>query len=211
MSRLVIGVTRSQICARGDAVHIDVPADDLVSAIDVLHREIPWERMSQVVVGADQLGVAALDARGLPVAEILWADDQRSAADAAWCSTKFSESWWIERVGASPQTHHGVTKLSWLHRSESDAWSRIAHICGVDDHVRWLLGGSSHSAAGVLDDLVTTEPNVRAFAIAHPRTLVIDPDVLALIDRDRDWNGVFAPIAAVGTVVGAWNGTDIVI
>jgi hypothetical protein len=39
----------------------------------------------------------------------------------------------------------------------------------------------------------------------------IDQEVLALIDRDRDWQGVFPSIRARGTVVGSLNGADIVI
>jgi hypothetical protein len=73
-----------------------------------------------------------------------------------------------------------------------------------------LLNESS-SANGQISDLVTSAEFVTSMGIASRGDVQIDQDVLALIDRDRDWRGVFAPIHAPGSVVGSWNGVDIVI
>jgi hypothetical protein len=73
------------------------------------------------------------------------------------------------------------------------------------------IDSSGESAAPVLDGLVTTADTFGAFAIGDPMTLAVDPDIVRLIDRDRDWQGVLPPIAPEGARVGTCCGVDIVI
>jgi sugar (pentulose or hexulose) kinase len=142
MGQLDIVVTKTHLSARGDSIDIEVPwkgFEVLTATIADLQQLVAQHDVSRVSVTSDQLGVVFLDGHGRPVTDVLWADDERSADDAAWCNKKLPEQWWIEHIGETPQTHHGLTKMSWLHRSEPDVWTEIAHVCGIDDHVRQLL------------------------------------------------------------------------
>lgn len=211
MGRLEITVTRTHLIACSASIDVRVPTglvEELGSAIADLRGRVPHRSHSQVHVVADQLGVIALDAGFAPLAQVLWSDDQCSADDAVWCNKKFPAQWWIERIGEVPRTGHGLTKLSWLHRTDPKVWSEMSHLCGVDDLVRWLMDEREpKSSMGV----VSTSAFLTEMGIVHPDSGRIDSEVLSLIDRTRDWAGVFPAMQSAGTVVGSWNGADIVV
>ena len=59
----------------------------------------------------------------------LW-NDTESAPDAAWLIKQLpgGRQAWAEACGSVPVASFTITKLSWLHRSEPEAWRRLA--CG---------------------------------------------------------------------------------
>lgn len=203
MARLEILVTKDAIIVQPGDTRVDTDGYlDFAGILVRLLSRLETGDFTQVRVSSDQLGVLALDSEGIPIASTLWADDERSADDAAWCNKKHPAQWWLDRVGDVPRTHHGITKLSLLHRSDPDAWKRIRRICGVDDYLRWLL-----LAAPVEDLVITTKTSTDMGwgSLSGP-----DLDVLALIDKDMSWEDVVPPVLPLGIVVGTSNGVEIV-
>ncbi len=205
MSDLEILVTKTGLRVSGDSLRIEVPCDDdrdVVSSLEVIWSEIASTPASRVRFSSEYLGVVVLDTRGDLVHPVLWADDQRSADDAAWCNKKHPPQWWIARIGETPETRHGITKLSWLHRSDPTAWGAMAHICGIADYVRW------RSLRSPLADLVITPFTMKAMGWGSASQA--DPEVLALLDKDLDWTGVVPRLVPDGTVLGNRDGVEIV-
>lgn len=205
---LDFSIGRSWIRARFPGVEREVAFDDVNGCLDAAELLLgsSWERTPAAMrVRADQLGLVALDVHGEVVAPILWAEDDRSKDDAVWCNKKYPANWWIERIGEIPRPELGVTKLSWLHRSEPDAWKQMRSICGIEDLLRWHVGGS---ASG---ELTTTSDFLRSMGISDPTTGDVHPDILELIDSERSWDEVLPRTALPGTRVGTRHGIPIVV
>lgn len=210
MSDLEIVVGRTSIVLRSSEPRdtqdlAEVPCSDvrdLESVLATIWTDVVARNGVRVKITSEQLGVVVLDSRGRPLYEVLWADDQRSSDDAAWCNKKFPADWWTERIGEIPETRHGITKLSWLHRSEPGVWEKIVRVCGIDDHARSMcLGGSD-------DRFAVSSSTMARMGWGTPTHA--DPDVLALVDKDRDWSSVVPPIVPAGTVLGSRDGVAIV-
>lgn len=147
-----------------------------------------------------QVGMVCLDNAGLVVYPVLWADDARSHDDATWCRKKFDDIWWESEVGLVPKARHLVTKLSWLHRSEADVWSRIDRVCSLEDFVVGRLIGNDPRAP------VVSQPQVVAeFGVWSPRSKTYSTAVLSLIDDQRDWTRVFPVVHMVPAEIGSWR------
>ena len=48
---------------------------------------------------------------------------------------------WADACGSVPVAAFTITKLSWLHRSEPDAWARLARVCLPHDWLTYRLSG----------------------------------------------------------------------
>lgn len=204
MNIVEIKVTRTAIEVRGDGIRKDLPLENLQSldsALVDLWTLMADSSVSRMTVGAEQLGVLVLDASGTPLSSIMWADDTRSADDAAWCNKKFPADWWTEHIGETPRTRHGITKLSWLHRSEPDVWEKMSRICGIEDFVRWKIHGAP------LADLVISQSTMAA--MGWGTSTQVDVDVLGLIDSERDWTIVVPRWERNEVVLGSRNGVEI--
>ena len=76
----------------------------------------------------------------------LW-NDTESAPDAGWLIKQLAvdgaggEAAWAQACGSVPVAAFTITKLSWLHRSEPDAWARVARVCLPHDWLTWKLSG----------------------------------------------------------------------
>ena len=175
------------------------------SALDAIWQGVSLGSIAHAKVRSEQFGVVALDGRGVPVHDALWADDERSADDAEWCNKKFPVQWWVERIGEVPRMEHGIAKLSWLHRSESESWNRIERICGVDDFVRWKLLGTP------LECLVISNRTFTSMGFGLSEDFRVNSDVLQLLDGQRAWDDVIPPVVATGSVLGTRDGVEIAI
>lgn len=205
MSLLDIVVSKTSVFIRDDDLGFSVPyADvhDLEDAVERFEAEMTQRDVTRVRFTSDQLGVVVLDRHGRPLYEVLWADDQRSADDAAWCNKKYPADWWVDRIGEIPQTRHGITKLSWLHRSEPGVWDEMAQVCGIDDVVRGMFTRIVNTRIVLAEETMTR--------MGWGSASQTDPDVLALLDKDRDWSTVIPPIVPVGTVIGSRGRVEIV-
>jgi xylulokinase len=178
-----------------------------------------WWRALELAV--DQAGVAARDVAAIAVAgqqhgmvvldagdEVvrpakLW-NDTESAADARWLVDQLAgaapgehghtgEAAWADACGSVPVAAFTVTKLSWLHRSEPDAWARVARVCLPHDWITWRLAG----------EFVTDRGDASGTGYFSAATDEYRFDLLAIVDAGVDWTTrlprVLGPIEAAGT------------
>jgi xylulokinase len=89
--------------------------------------------------------------------------------------------------------------LSWLHRSEPEAWARLAHVLLPHDWLTYRLTGA----------FVTDRGDASGTGYWSPITGEYRWDLLAVVDKDRDWSTVVPRVAAPGDVVGHWNGIPV--
>lgn len=171
-------------------------ADAWVAAVEGLGAHVN----AAVAIRATDAGLVCLDADRRVVHPVVWAHDDRSAPDAAWCRKKYDDQWWRREIGTVPEARHLVTKLSWLHRSAPDIWARIRFMGSLEDHLR---GSLTRGAMTTRDDLVE---EYGLWGQGEYRG-----SILALIDAEREWSGVLPDVRAVGTVLGAWRGVEVVL
>lgn len=158
--------------------------------------------LSSVVVRASEVGLVCVGVDGTDVHPISWADDDRSAPDAAWCRKKHDDAWWESEVGMVPEYRNLVTKLSLVHRSAPDAWERARFFCSVEDYLRWHLVSTNAPGSFI------TRPKVAA-TFGLWRLGGYRAAVLSLIDADRNWSGVLPEVGIEGTVLGTWCQLDV--
>lgn len=133
------------------------------------------------------MSLVAVDTAGIEVHTPLVGDDGRADADAQWCVKKLGAEWWRAVMGFEPAGHQMVALLSWLHRSEAEAWSRSTRFFQIDEYEVWKETGQ----------FVTTEAVAARSGLWSAVEKRFHPDVLRLIDADRDWS------TALPTVVDA--------
>ncbi len=164
--------------------------------------ELAWEQLGSPAVAAisiagQQHGMVVLDSdRRLVRPAKLW-NDTESAADAAWLVKQLpaGAGGWAEAVGSVPVAAFTVTKLSWLHRNEPDAWSRMAHVLLPHDWLTMRLTGN----------LTTDRGDASGTGYWSPSTGEYRWDLLDIIDRDRDWTAVVPPVLGPLQSAGAWG------
>jgi xylulokinase len=150
-----------------------------------------------LAIGGQQHGMVVLDARGSVVRPAKLWNDTESAPDAADLVERLGAEFWSRAVGLVPVASYTVTKLAWLRRCEPEAWARLARVLLPHD---WL----NLTCTGVA---ATDRGDASGTGYWSPATGVWRPDLLALIDDDRDWARclpeVRAPAEPVGRLVGA--------
>jgi xylulokinase len=132
---------------------------------------------------------------------MMWASDKSSEPDATWCLKKFDEEWWLNEVGVIPDHSQTVTKLSWLHRSEPETWSKMCLVCSPADYIRWRL------VNGSLGSMVTSPQDAERTAMWSTKDNAYSQATMTLIDSDRDWSKVFPVVKPTGAIVGSLFGT----
>ena len=176
-------------------------ADDYVAAIVAALEGIDFSNLSNITVSGSEGGLVVLSHDGTPLRPIIWAGDTTSQADAQWCLKKHDEQWWTNEVGIVPSHLHTVTKLSWLHRSETENWQRMSFACSPADYIRWRL------VTGSLSSMVSNPQDAAQTAMWSTKDNGYSQAVLALIDHDRDWSKCLPTVRASGAIVGSLFGT----
>lgn len=146
-----------------------------------------------VAVAAQPQGLVALDAHSQVIRPAKLADDTEAAPDARWLVEQLGgPQAWVEAVGAVPVAALPVTKLSWLHRTQPEEFARLARVVMPHD---WLTGR-------IAGRYVTDRGDASATGYWSDRHGGYLPEVLAVVDGDRDWSGCFpkvlGPIDAAG-------------
>jgi xylulokinase len=151
-----------------------------------------------ISVTAQQHGLVALD----PEREVirpakLW-NDTESAPDADWLVRQLAGGTddWAAAVGSVPVAAFTITKLSWLHRSEPDHWARLAHVLLPHDWMTFRLSGA----------LVTDRGDASGTGYWSPASGEYRWDLLAIVDRDRDWSDAVPKVLGPVEAAGEWNG-----
>ena len=176
-------------------------ADDYVAAVVAALEGIDFSNLSNITVSGSEGGLVVLSHDGTPLRPIIWASDTTSQADAQWCLKKQDEQWWTNEVGIVPSHLHTVTKLSWLHRSETENWQKMSFACSPADYIRWRL------VTGSLSSMVSSPQDAAQTAMWSTKDNGYSQEVLALIDNDRNWSKCLPTVKANGAIVGSLFGT----
>ena len=176
-------------------------ADDYVAAVVAALEGIDFSNLSNITVSGSEGGLVVLSHDGTPLRPIIWASDTTSQADAQWCLKKQDEQWWTNEVGIVPSHLHTVTKLSWLHRSETENWQKMSFACSPADYIRWRL------VTGSLSSMVSSPQDAAQTAMWSTKDNGYSQKVLALIDHDRNWSKCLPTVKATGAIVGSLFGT----
>ena len=176
-------------------------ADDYVAAVVAALEGIDFSNLSNITVSGSEGGLVVLSHDGTPLRPIIWASDTTSQTDAQWCLKKQDEQWWTNEVGIVPSHLHTVTKLSWLHRSETENWQKMSFACSPADYIRWRL------VTGSLSSMVSSPQDAAQTAMWSTKDNGYSQEVLALIDNDRNWSKCLPTVKATGAIVGSLFGT----
>ncbi len=140
--------------------------------------------------------MVVLDADGSVVRPAKLWNDTESAPDAVALVERLGAEAWSQAVGLVPLASYTVTKLAWLRRCEPEAWTRLARVVLPHDWLNLRCTGLA----------VTDRGDASGTGYWSPATGEWRPDLLALIDDERDWARclpeVWAPAEPVGPLVG---------
>jgi D-xylulose kinase len=190
LAPLALGRAHHDLVARDDGTREQHP-DWWLTALQAATRQA-FEGISDgavevagIGVSGQQHGMVCLDAEDRPVrAAKLW-NDTTTEADCAWLTRKLGG---LEAVlvltGNAFLPGYTAPKVSWLHRVEPETYARTARICLPHDYLNLWLTGEYAAEPG--DASGTGYFDVRARAY--------QPDVLGLLDKDRDWDRTLPPV-----------------
>ncbi len=157
--------------------------------------------VAAIAVAAQQHGAVPLDAdRNVLRPALLW-NDTRAAPDARWLRTQVDDTGWAASTGSVPVAAFTIAKLSWIHRTEPEVWSRLAHLVLPHDWMTARLTG----ALGVGGELTTDRGDASGTGYWSPADGEYRTDLLAVVDAERDWSDVVPRVAAPDEVVGRWG------
>ncbi|MDZ4826985.1 MAG: xylulokinase [Actinomycetota bacterium] len=164
----------------------------------------PAGDVAAIAVAGQQHGMVVLDADGAVVRPAKLWNDTESAPDAAWLVKQLDgPDAWANRCGSVPVAAFTITKLSWLHRSEPDAWARLDRVCLPHDWLTYRLTGA----------FVTDRGDASGTGYYAAADGAYCADLLAVVERDVDWTPRLPRVAAPGETVGTANltGRDAVV
>ncbi len=168
--------------------------------------ESAWQQagapeVEAISVAGQQHGMVALDeTRAVIRPAKLW-NDSESAPDAEWLIGQLAggSQAWADACGVVPVASITITKLSWLHRAEPEAWRRLAHVLLPHDWLTLQLTGR----------LATDRGDASGTGYWSAATGSYRFDLLALVDGDRDWTEVVPPVLGPNDVAGHWRGAQV--
>lgn len=151
-----------------------------------------------VSVAAQQHGAVVLDAAGDVLRPAKLWNDTECAPDAAWLRKQLpgGAADWAAACGSVPVAAFTIAKLSWLHRSEPEVWERLAHVMLPHDWLTFRLTGRRCTDRGDASGTGYWSPAAGEYCW----------DLLAIVDRERDWTGVVPEVLAPDEPAGTWAG-----
>ncbi|MGZ8752948.1 MAG: xylulokinase [Acidimicrobiia bacterium] len=166
--------------------------DALVAARRIAEREHPADAVS---VAAQQHGLVVVDTNGSVIRPAKLWNDTESAPDAGWLRSQLDggAAAWAEACGSVPLAAFTITKLSWLHRSEPEAFARIARVGLPHDWLAWRLTG----------EWTTDRGDASGTGYWSPAENRWRTDLLDIVDAETDWAAALPTVqeatAALGT------------
>jgi xylulokinase len=153
--------------------------------------------VAAISVAGQQHGMVPLDAERSVIRDAKLWNDTETAPDAGWLLKQLpgGAADWATACGSVPGAAFTIAKLSWLHRSEPDAWSRLAHVLLPHD---WLT-------AQLTGRLTTDRGDASGTGYWDPATGEYRWDLLAVVDASRDWSGVVPEVLGPMQAAGEWN------
>lgn len=155
--------------------------------------------IAAISVAGQQHGLVCLDADDRVIRPAkLWCDTT-SAADADWLIDQLpaGAAGWAQACGSVPVAAFTIAKLSWLHRTEPDAWERLARVALPHDWLTLQLTGR----------LVTDRGDVSGTGYWSPVDGRYRWDLLAILDGDRDWGAALPEVLGPIDPAGRWHNT----
>ncbi|HEY4333173.1 MAG TPA: xylulokinase [Ilumatobacteraceae bacterium] len=154
--------------------------------------------VNAISVAGQQHGMVVLDAAGNVVRPAKLWNDTETAPDAGWLRKQLpgGAADWAAQCGSVPVAAFTISKLSWLHRSEPENWARLASVVLPHD---WL----THRLTG---NLTTDRGDASGTGYWSAASGEYCWDLLAIVDRDRDWTTVVPRVLAPLESAGSWNG-----
>jgi xylulokinase len=154
----------------------------------------PARDVAAVAVAGQQHGMVVIDADDHVIRPAKLWNDTESAPDAQWLiDAAGGEAAWAAACGSVPVAAFTITKLSWLHRSEPEAWARVARVGLPHDWLTWTLTGAFVTDRG-------DASGTGYFSAAHNEYAL---DLLTIVDSEVDWIArlprVLSPSARAGT------------
>lgn len=171
------------------------------SGFDAAWADLGSPSVAALSVVGPMHGLVVLDEAGDELRpEKPW-DEIDTVADAGWLCTRLpgGPSDWAAAVGSVPTAAHTIAKLSWLHRSEAEMWAQVARVLAPHD---WL----THRLTG---EFVTDRGGASGTGYWSAGSGTYRFDLLAIVDRHRDWTDVVPRVAAPTEVVGEWRGATV--
>jgi xylulokinase len=145
-------------------------------------------------VSGQQHGMVCLDDADRPVRPAKLWNDTTTEPDCAWLTRKLGGLEAVLGLTGNPfLPGYTAPKISWLHRSEADAYQQTARICLPHDYLNLWLTGAYAAEPG--DASGTGYFDVRSCAY--------QPAVLTLLDGARDWDRTLPPIVPSLSQVGS--------
>lgn len=157
--------------------------------------------VAAISVAGQQHGMVALDADGAVIRPAKLWNDTETAPDAGWLLKQLPgrAAEWAAACGSVPVAAFTIAKLSWLHRSEPDAWARLAHVVLPHDWLTYRLTGA----------LVTDRGDASGTGYWSAAAGEYRWDLLAIVDKDRDWTGVVPRVLGPAEPAGTWQGAAV--
>jgi xylulokinase len=168
------------------------------TAFESAWRQAGEPRVAAISVAGQQHGMVALDEQRRVIRPAKLWNDTESAPDAAWLIDQLpgGRTAWAGACGSVPVASFTITKLSWLHRCEPDAWQRLAHVVLPHD---WLTSNLTGA-------LTTDRGDASGTGYWSAATGTYRFDLLAIVDAERDWSAVVPSVLGPCDVAGDWHG-----
>jgi xylulokinase len=160
--------------------------------------EIP---VAAISVAGQQHGMVALDDRREVIRPAKLWNDTESAPDATSLIDRLDggRRAWAESCGSVLVASFTITKLAWLRRSEPESFERLRHVLLPHDWLTFRLTGS----------LTTDRGDASGTGYWSAADGSYRPDLLALVEDSRDWDGVPPKVLGPGDVAGEWHGAAV--
>jgi xylulokinase len=201
-------VGTGRIVGRGSAPHPPThpPRSEQEPAAWWSAFEAAWEHagapdVAAISVAGQQHGMVALDEQRRVIRPAKLWNDTESAPDAEWLVARLpgGGKGWADACGVVPVASITITKLSWLHRLEPEAWRRLAHVLLPHDWLTLQLTGR----------LATDRGDASGTGYWSAATGAYRFDLLAIVDGDRDWTDVVPPVLGPRDSAGEWRGAQV--
>jgi xylulokinase len=145
-------------------------------------------------VAAQQHGLVVLDETDAVIRPAKLWNDTESAPDAGWLLDQLPDgaAAWADACGSVPVAAFTISKLSWLHRKEPEAFARIARVMLPHDWLSWRLTG----------ELGTDRGDASGTGYWSASTGEYRTDLLEIVDADTDWAAALPPVLAPDEATG---------
>jgi xylulokinase len=133
-----------------------------------------------VSIAAQQHGLVAVDADGVPVHPAKLWNDSESASQSDALTEQLGANEWAARCGSVLTPSFTITKLAWLRDTQPEAFSRVRRVLLPHEWLTWQLLGTPARAVGDRGDASGT-------GWWSPRLGEVDEELLAFAGGQREW------------------------